>query len=102
MSSIICPKCGKHITDWDLACINCGYPITQEERIRLKTEHEKLIARDTFGKEHFHARSLNHPIQRKLNRISFNIFRVGWPEMVVPLVAVLLIVLFIFFMVIKI
>jgi hypothetical protein len=99
MTTLICPKCGKHITDWDLACLNCDYVITPEERVRLQTEHEKLISSYSVGKEQFHARSWEHPIHRKLNRISFGLFRVGWPEMVVPLITVLLIVLMIFFMV---
>jgi hypothetical protein len=99
MTSLICPKCGKHITDWDLACLNCDYVISPEERARLRAEHEKLISSGTIGKDHFQARSRKHPIQRKLNRLSFGIFSLGWPEMVVPIVAVLMIVLLIFFMV---
>lgn len=99
MTSLVCPKCGKHITDWDLACLNCDYVVTPEERARLKAEHEKLISIGSAGKEHFHTRSVKHPIQRKLNRISFGVFKLGWPEMVVPLVTVLMIILLIFFMV---
>jgi hypothetical protein len=99
MTSLICPKCGKHITDWDLACFYCDYIITAEDRVRFKAEHEKIITRDSARKEHFHARSGKHPIQRKLNRISFGVFKLGWSEMVVPVIAVLLIVLLIFFMV---
>ncbi|MBA4409058.1 MAG: hypothetical protein C0397_06510 [Odoribacter sp.] len=100
MTSIICPKCGNHISEWDLVCLNCDFVITPEERVRLKTEHEKLISRDSNGKDHIHVRPRKHPIQRKLNTISFGVFKVGWPEMVVPVIAVVLIALVIFFMLI--
>ena len=38
MTSIICPKCKSHISEYDLICLNCGYSITQEEREVLVKE----------------------------------------------------------------
>ena len=48
MTSIICPKCKSHISEWDVNCLNCGITITQELREQLSKEQQKQRLKDNL------------------------------------------------------
>jgi len=104
MKSITCPKCRSHISEWDVICLNCGFTITPEERELLVKEQEKQSSDDSFIGSSPHVRVLkhqhSHKIQKKLNEISFGLFKVGWAELSVPIIIFLLIIIFIILMII--
>ena len=95
MTSIICPKCKSHISEYDLICLNCGYSITQEEREKLVKE--VLDSQESVEENAAHQQALKHQhelkIEKKLNKVSLGFFKVGFAEMVVPLVIILLIII---------
>lgn len=72
MTSIICPKCKGHISEWDVICLACGHSVSPEERKILVKEQEELQAREHAEKMAAHA----HPhkpalsFQMKLDRLS--------------------------------
>lgn len=39
MSLIICPECGKEISDKVIACIHCGYPIKKDENPHISKKY---------------------------------------------------------------
>ena len=99
MSTFICPNCKFHNTDFDLVCFKCGHVFTPEEREQLAKEHEMYLQHDvhkTFG-EHHH----EHKVQKKLTQLSFGIFKVGFAEMLVPVIIVLVLIIFAFLMFLK-
>ena len=94
MTSIICPKCKSHITEFDLSCVNCGYTITQEELVK---EREELKSKKLLEKGSTHQEELKHhqeyKLEKKLNKLSVGFFKVGFAEMIVPLFIILVIVI---------
>jgi len=97
MTSIICPKCKSHITEYDLSCLNCGYTVTQEEREKLVKEREELKSKKLSEKGSAHQEELKHhqeyKLEKKLNKLSLGFFKVGFAEMLVPLFIILLIII---------
>ncbi|MBV5312808.1 MAG: hypothetical protein JZU47_05895 [Prolixibacteraceae bacterium] len=102
MTSITCPKCKSHLSDWDVICLNCGFSITPEEREKLVKEHEMQHAQ--HANEHNHEKELKHEkeyhFQKMLNSISLNFFKIGWTEMVVPFSIFVLILIVIVLMIV--
>jgi len=99
MSTVICPNCKYHNTEFDLNCFKCGHAFSPEEREKLVKENEMRHFHDSHKSsgEHHH----EYKVQRKLNLISFGIFKVGFAEILVPIIAVLLLTILVFLMVIK-
>jgi len=97
MTSITCPKCRSHISEWDVICLNCGFSITPEEREKLVKEQEKQSSHHTLIGNSHHEGVLKHQhehkIQKKLNKISLGFFNVGWAEMAVPFILIMLIII---------
>lgn len=97
MTSIICPKCKSHITDFDMSCLNCGYKITEEEREKLVKEREELKSKKLLEKGSTHQEELKHhqeyKLEKKLNKLSVGFFKVGFAEMIVPLFIILVIII---------
>jgi len=102
MTSITCPKCKNHLSDWDVICLNCGFSITPEEREKLVKEHEMQHAHDSLYR--IHKKDLKHErrhrLQKRLNSVSLNFFKLGWTEMVVPFSIFALILIVIVLMII--
>ena len=96
MTSIICPECKSHITEFDLSCLNCGYTITQEEREKLVKEREELKSKKLIEKGSTHQEELKHHqeylLEKRLNKLSLGFFKVGFAEMIVPLFIILVII----------
>jgi len=49
MTSISCPNCKSHISEWDVICLKCGYSVTPEERELFVKEQEAILARSRTG-----------------------------------------------------
>ena len=99
MSTIICPNCKFQNTEFDLKCFKCGHAFSPEEREMLLKENEMKHIHDSHKSsgEHPH----EHKVQRKLNLISFGIFKVGFAEILVPIITFLLIIIVVFLMLMK-
>lgn len=97
MTSIICPECKSHISEYDLICLNCGYTVTQEEREKLVKEQEELTSKKLLEKGSTHQEELKHhqefKLEKKLNKLSVGFFKVGFAEMIVPLFIILVIII---------
>jgi len=97
MTSIICPRCKSHITEYDLSCLNCGYTITQEEREKLVKEREDLKSKKSLENRSAHQEELKHhqefKLEKNLNKLSVGFFKVGFAEMIVPLFVILMIII---------
>lgn len=97
MTSLTCPKCRSHISEFDLNCINCGYSISQEEREKLKMEEEKQRSRKALekiqAKESLLKQENEFKILKRLNAVSLGLFKVGWTEMVMPFVIVVIVII---------
>jgi len=95
MTSIICPNCKSRVTEFDLSCVNCGYTVTQEERKKLIDEMIKAQApaEDLSAEEKAHKLLQEHKLEKKLNKFSVGLFKVGFAEMIVPLLIILLIII---------
>lgn len=98
MTSIICPNCKSHISEWDLNCLNCGMTITEELREKLVRKMQEQRASESSKEASLQEKALKlrrkFTFQRKLNRISLRLFKTGFAEVVVPFfVAVLLLII---------
>lgn len=97
MTSVSCPKCKKHMSVFEVACFHCGCIMTDEERDRQLEEQEKQRQEDELRERSPKPEALKHPrehkMSRKINTISFDFFKLGWDELVVPLIIVLLIMI---------
>ena len=95
MTSIICPNCKSRVTDFDLCCVNCGYKVTQEEREKLVDEMLKAHTPDEDHSAEERARKhlQEHKLEKKLNKFSLGLFKVGFAEMIVPLFIILVIII---------
>lgn len=95
MTTIICPNCKSHISEWDLNCLNCGMTITEELREKLVGEMERKQASESAEEDSFRENVLKRhrkfQLQRKLNRLSLRLFKTGFSEIVVPFFIVILI-----------
>jgi hypothetical protein len=94
MTSIICPKCKSHISEWDVICLKCGHSVTPEERVKLVKEQEELIVREHAEKMSTHEAHLRHQhqhqMQMKLDKLSVGIFHVNLDVMTVFIISVFL------------
>jgi len=99
MNTIICPNCKFHNTEFDLTCFKCGHAFSPEERDQQAKEYEMLLLRDSHKSsgEHHH----EHKVEKKLNLISFGIFKVGFAEILVPIITFLLIIIVVFLLLLK-
>jgi len=95
MTSIICPNCKSRVTDFDMSCVNCGYTVTEEEREKLIDEMLKAQAPAEDHSAEERARKLlqEHKLEKKLNKFSVGLFKVGFAEMMVPLFIILVIII---------
>ena len=97
MASITCPKCRKHMSVFEVVCFNCGFTMTDEERDRQLKELEKQRHEDSLKGSSPPQGALKHPrehkLEKKINTISLGFFKIGWAEMVVPLIIMLLLVI---------
>ena len=50
MAMINCPECGKEISDQAASCINCGYPIKQQNEITENNCENTGIVQGQKGK----------------------------------------------------
>jgi len=102
MASLVCPKCKSHISGFDLCCMKCGYAITPEERIRLEKELEEQIASDEARKLALHEEKMKHqqkhPLQKKLDKLSYQFLHVRLDIVIVFVVAVFLLIIAVIFM----
>jgi len=102
MASITCPECKKHMSVFEVVCFNCGFIMTDEERDRQLKELEKQRYEDSLKENSPPKGVLKHPrehkLEKKLNTISLGFFKIGWAEMVVPLIIILLIIMVILLM----
>ena len=96
MTSIACPKCGKHITEYDVICLNCNFVITPEIRAKLlKEREERILLEADLARRRVPNRHKEHKLQRKLNRITLRLFGIGWAKLVVPfIIFILLLIVF--------
>ena len=102
MTSIICPKCKSHISEWDVNCLNCGLTITEEIREKQIKEQQKHSTSDSSEYSSPQVKALKqdkkYKFQKKLNQFSLGYFKIGFAEMVVPVLVVMLIIIVIVFM----
>jgi len=97
MTSLICPECKSHISEYDLVCLNCGFTVTEEVREKLVKKQEELAAKKLLEKDSTHQKELKHhqeyKLEKKLNKLSISFFKVGFAEMIVPLFIILVIII---------
>lgn len=103
MTSVTCPKCKSHISEFDLICLNCGFTVTPEIREELVKEREQQDALELERQRLAHEEKLKvhhgHPLLRKMNRFSQRRLRTGWAELIVPAIIIVLIALVIILMI---
>ena len=97
MTSIICPKCKSHISEWDVNCLNCGLTITEEIREKQIKEQQKHSTSDSSEDNSPQVKAMKqdkkYKFQKTLNVFSFGLFKTGFAEIVVPILIVVLIVI---------
>jgi len=105
MTSIVCPKCKSHLSEWNLSCINCGLTVTEELREQLIREKQIQREMDTLKDISPQVRAMKldrkYKLQKALNTYSFGLFKTGFAEIVVPVLIVVLIIIAITFMFLK-
>lgn len=104
MTSLTCPNCKKHISIFDLKCFSCGFTITEEERDRQVKELEMQRSDDSMKRNSPNKIALKRlhmqKFLKKLDRISFRLFKIGWADLVVPSIIFILILLVIVLLII--
>lgn len=94
MTSIICPKCKSHISEWDVICLKCGYSVTPEERELLVKEHEALIAHQAELESQAHEAEMklkhHHRLQKKFDRFTVATFGISIDIIAVFIVGLML------------
>lgn len=94
MTSIICPKCAGHISEWDVICLACGHSVTPEERERLVKEQEALLTRESELKHEAHEAEMKlrhrHRLQKRFDRFTVGLFGVTIDVVTVFIIAVIL------------
>jgi uncharacterized Zn finger protein (UPF0148 family) len=97
MTSIICPKCKGHISEWDVICLNCGHTVSPEERKVLVKEHEEIMAHEHELKMAAHQAHLkhhhSHNLQMRLDKFSVGVFHTTFDVVTVFLISVLLLII---------
>lgn len=97
MTSIICPKCKGHISEWDVICLNCGHTVSPEERKILVKEQEELHAREHAERMAAHRAHLkhhhSHNLQMRLDKFSVGLFHTTFDVVTVFLISVLLLII---------
>lgn len=90
MTSIICPKCKSHISEWDVICLKCGYSVTLEEREQLVKENEALTAHQAELENQSHEAEMKlkhrHRLQKRFDR-----FMVGTLGVTIDVITVFII-----------
>lgn len=85
-----------------MICLNCAYTITEEVREKLLKEQEKQSSHDSLedssAQKWVLKQQKEHKFQKKLNKISLGFFKVGFTEMIVPLLIIILIIIIIILM----
>lgn len=81
MTSIICPKCKSHISEWDVICLKCGYSVTPEEREQLVKEQEAILARQAELDQLAHEAEMKlkhrHRLQKRFDRFTVGTFGIS-------------------------
>ncbi len=94
MTSINCPKCKSHISEWDVICLKCGHTLTPEEREQLVKQQEELAAYDTELKSSAYEKEMKlkprHHLQKKLDKFLVDTFGVTIDVITVFIVALIL------------
>ena len=97
MTSIICPKCKGHISEWDVICLNCGHSVSPEERKILVKEQEELHAREHELKMATHQAHLKHhrphQLQMRLDKFSIGVFHTTFDIVSVFFISVFLLII---------
>lgn len=97
MTSIICPKCKGHISEWDVICLNCGHSVSPEERKILVKEQEELHAREHELKMAAHQAHLKHhrphQLQMRLDKFSIGVFHTTFDIVSVFFISVFLLII---------
>lgn len=97
MTSIICPKCKGHISEWDVICLNCGHSVSPEERKILVKEQEELHAREHELKMAAHQTHLKHhhqhQLQMRLDKFSIGVFHTTFDIVSVFFISVFLLII---------
>ena len=97
MTSIICPKCKGHISEWDVICLNCGHSVSPEERKILVKEQEELYAREHELKMAAHQAHLKHhrphQLQMRLDKFSIGVFHTTFDIVSVFFISVFLLII---------
>ena len=94
MASLACPRCGKHFTEYDVSCINCGLKITPEIRAKLLKELDDRIQMEAgLARKRMTNRPKSHKLERRLNRTTLGLFGTGWAKLAVPAIIVLLVII---------
>ena len=94
MTSITCPKCNSHISEWDVICLKCGHSVTPEERELLVKEQEAMLAGETGLTREAHEREMKlkhrHRLQKRLDRFTLGVFGVTADVLTVFVIAIIL------------
>ena len=97
MTSIICPKCKGHISEWDVICLNCGHSVSPEERKILVKEQEELHAREHELRMAAHQAHLKHhrphQLQMRLDKFSIGVFHTTFDIVSVFFISVFLLII---------
>ena len=105
MTSIVCPKCKSHISEWDVDCLNCGLSITDELRKQLIDEQQNQRSTQRLQDIPSRVKALKpdrkYKLQKALNTYTFGFFKTGFAEIVVPILIVLLVIAVIALMFLK-
>ncbi len=103
MTSVTCPKCKSHISEFDLICLNCGFTVTPEIREELVKQREQQDALELERQRLAHEEKLKmhhgHPLLRKMNHFSQRRLRTGWAELIVPAIIIVFVALVIILMI---
>ena len=96
MTSIICPKCKGHISEWDVICLSCGHSVSPEERKILVKEQEELHAREHAESMAAHQAHLKHHhphhLQVMLDKFSVGVFHTTFDVVTVFFISVILLI----------
>lgn len=94
MTSIICPKCKSHISEWDVICLKCGYSVTPEERELLVKEQEAILARQAEQEHQAHEAEMKlkhrHRLQKRFDRFTVGTFGISIDIVAVFIVGLIL------------
>jgi uncharacterized Zn finger protein (UPF0148 family) len=94
MTSISCPNCKSHISEWDVICLKCGYSVTPEERELLVKEQEAILARQAEQERQAHEAEMKlkhrHRLQKRFDRFTVGTFGISIDIVAVFVIGVIL------------